>query len=66
MTGYAMRRARWMELNEQFPDMARQLKVHLVLEYDKNIRQPLLEHKRNSLKKLGNRADYTNVVAIQD
>ena len=66
ITGYAMRRSKWNELDSKFPDMARQLKVHLVTEFDNDIRQPLLEHKHHDIATLRNRSDFENVVAIQE
>ena len=45
MTGYAMRRDRWMEIEEEFPEMSLEIKKHLVERYDSDIRLPMLKHK---------------------
>ena len=66
MTCYAMRRAKWFSLVEEFPDMTTSLKKHIVEQYDRDIRQPLLNYKVQDFSILEGRADYTNVVAIQD
>ena len=66
MTCYAMRRAKWMDLVAEFPEMTRSVKKHIVEQYDRDIRQPLLNYKIQDFQILEGRADYTNVVAIQD
>jgi hypothetical protein len=64
ITGYAMRRERWMELAYEFPEMALEVKRYIFKNYDEEIRKPLLEYKCQDFSVLEGRADYTNVVAI--
>ena len=45
MTCYAMRRNKWMDLVAEFPEMTRLVKKHIIAQYDRDIRQPLLNYK---------------------
>ena len=40
--GYSIRRQRWLEVEEMYPNMIRELKVKIFSQYDKEIRTPLL------------------------
>ncbi len=46
--------------------MTREVKKKLVQKYDEDIRIPLLKYKVQDFSALEERADYTNVVAIED
>jgi hypothetical protein len=45
MECYALRRDKWMELADEYPEMTLEVKRHLVQTYDNDIRKPLLEYK---------------------
>lgn len=63
--GFACRRAKWMMMEDKFPEMMNDFKIKLLSEYERNIRGPMMLYKQKDLDKAKKYGTSINVLAIK-
>uniref|UniRef100_A0A7S3J0T5 Uncharacterized protein n=1 Tax=Strombidium inclinatum TaxID=197538 RepID=A0A7S3J0T5_9SPIT len=62
--GYSIRKSNWLNILNEFPDIASVIKSNVVSEYNKSIKFKMFKAKRDHLKKLSKRADFHKISVI--
>ena len=66
ITGFAIRKNAWLDIEDSFEFMTQEFKRHIYKDYKEEVWQPLLEHKAKDFAVLENRADMNSIVAVND
>jgi len=64
--GYFIRKCNWLDMMDNYEEVSKPLKRDILLEYVTNIRNKLRMKKNMNIEKLMKRADYQQILTVQE